>query len=294
MRRKRLRKKCNFNPLPPHGGRLRIFRISLKSKTFQSTPSAWRETAVGVFLFAAVDISIHSLRMEGDVYGAAMEQMVVHFNPLPPHGGRLSPPLPLRYRKGQFQSTPSAWRETGGYKAASAGKKLFQSTPSAWRETCSKLLMWRRRQDFNPLPPHGGRLSMRMIRYSDFKFQSTPSAWRETIQFWQGIRHFRISIHSLRMEGDFFGSTLLEKRYKFQSTPSAWRETWLLVGHHKGTGNFNPLPPHGGRLRQCWLSTIGELFQSTPSAWRETSRSCVIGIRTDLFQSTPSAWRETQ
>ena len=33
---------------------------------FQSTPSAWRETELPVFLFLGYAISIHSLRMEGD------------------------------------------------------------------------------------------------------------------------------------------------------------------------------------------------------------------------------------
>ena len=60
-----------------------------------------------------------------------------------------------------------------------------------------------KRKDFNPLPPHGGRLN----NVPDFS-QSFP-----------------ISIHSLRMEGDdgIAGNRILIQ--KFQSTPSAWRET---------------------------------------------------------------------
>ena len=34
-------------------------------------------------------ISIHSLRMEGDVISKLLPPEVAHFNPLPPHGGRL-------------------------------------------------------------------------------------------------------------------------------------------------------------------------------------------------------------
>ena len=101
-----------------------------------------------------------------------------------------------------------------------------------------------------------------------------------------------ISIHSLRMEGD----------------P-------LTHCHILSTSNFNPLPPHGGRLPVgCWGSgkhciSIHSLrmegddeyfsrelsrkaFQSTPSAWRETPFGVVIVID-KAFQSTPSAWRET-
>ena len=35
-----------------------------------------------------LDISIHSLRMEGDTRKTASYMPVLHFNPLPPHGGR--------------------------------------------------------------------------------------------------------------------------------------------------------------------------------------------------------------
>ena len=38
-------------------------------------------------------------------------------------------------------------------------------------------------------------------------------------------RHRDISIHSLRMEGDYWQSDEGRVRLKFQSTPSAWRET---------------------------------------------------------------------
>ena len=58
--------------------------------TFQSTPSAWRETTVVV---------------------KAAQIANAHFNPLPPHGGR---PESTAYKQvlAAFQSTPSAWRET--------------------------------------------------------------------------------------------------------------------------------------------------------------------------------------
>ena len=145
-----------FNPLPPHGGRLKgeysffafpeisihslrmegdtfVTLLSIFQKSFQSTPSAWRETSTYKHTAEQSGISIHSLRMEGD----------------------------LRREK--------LWKFL----------YLFQSTPSAWRETCYKLLynvlvnisihslrmegddliflgmIWKK--NFNPLPPHGGR-----------------------------------------------------------------------------------------------------------------------------------------
>ena len=147
--------------------------------------------------------------------------------------------------------------------------------------------------DFNPLPPHGGRRYNSRHYDQYILFQSTPSAWRETRRFLAGrcdsvifqstpsawretafqkficLDH-HISIHSLRMEGDFQHVTQLRQYRIFQSTPSAWRETipsasaWRTASisihslrmegdHYLAfmillTKYFNPLPPHGGRL----------------------------------------------
>ena len=55
----------------------------------------------------------------------------------------------------------------------------FQSTPSVWRETASADAI-----------------------LTDTGFQSTPSVWRETGTVRRGETILRISIHSLRVEGD--------------------------------------------------------------------------------------------
>ena len=127
----------HFNPLPPHGGRRRktCYEVFADLR-FQSTPSAWRETAFGYgfkiqlfhfnplpphggrlldqchavrIIFISIhslrmegdqrlgkspeprNISIHSLRMEGDNRRQQPQAKASHFNPLPPHGGRLLP-----------------------------------------------------------------------------------------------------------------------------------------------------------------------------------------------------------
>ena len=54
-------------------------------------------------------------------------------------------------------------------------------------------------------------------------FQSTPSAWRVTIGVVLGEEEYRISIHTLRMEGDNIARAL------------------SMEPEH-----FNPHPPHGG------------------------------------------------
>ena len=100
-----------FNPLPPYGGRRNAAVRQIGSLLFQSTPSVWRETQprkkdnneknisihslrmegdCGTFLFLfCFNISIHSLRMEGDVKAHMCRNTVRYFNPLPPYGGRL-------------------------------------------------------------------------------------------------------------------------------------------------------------------------------------------------------------
>ena len=147
-------------------------------------------------------------------------------------------------------------------------------------------------QNFNPLPPHGGR----------------PTQKNST-------RHsFKISIHSLRMEGDIVLRCDLTDDANFNPLPphggrhcqlaaSTGREKHFNPlpphgGRHGGIfdavpeTDFNPLPPHGGRLKPPMFINFVMTFQSTPSAWRET-RQRFHPAFVFAFQSTPSAWRET-
>ena len=148
-----------------------------------------------------LNISIHSLRMEGDSRVFCCKSRTGNFNPLPPHGGR---PffLGISTYAVRFQSTPSAWRETSRIEKVTT-KIIFQSTPSAWRET-----------------------TVPFTTFVSGTFQSTPSAWRETDRHEKRWFHVGISIHSLRMEGDPLSSVSARISKVFQSTPSAWRETF--------------------------------------------------------------------
>ena len=124
----------HFNPLPPHGGRPSVTSLfvlpgvisihSLRMEgdggkmtgdidmaSFQSTPSARRETFGAAECAERTVISIHSLHTEGDLYDSIGEdfdglfqstpstrretwmrlirrKLRAYFNPLPPHGGR--------------------------------------------------------------------------------------------------------------------------------------------------------------------------------------------------------------
>ena len=182
-----VRQNFDFNPLPPHGGRPSLqyappsaLWISIHSlrmegdrpvsasrkncSTFQSTPSAWRETIYLVENHKFRIISIHSLRMEGDFHFHFVLPPNFYFNPLPPHGGR---------RRN--------WKDC-------AISVKFQSTPSAWRETTSGNPGNMEVENFNPLPPHGGRPAADCRPFAVPPFQSTPSAWRETVCLYEILR----------------------------------------------------------------------------------------------------------
>ena len=80
---------CYFNPRPPRGGR----------------PHDLKSPAV------PVGISIHALRMEGDLTSFKLKLVFCYFNPRPPRGGR-HVETSQNAMDGVFQSTPSAWRAT--------------------------------------------------------------------------------------------------------------------------------------------------------------------------------------
>ena len=125
---------------------------------FQSTPSAWRETSVPMHFYDLRYISIHSLRMEGDVInevgGCFMGNISIHSLRME---GDLVIPLLSGFVIGI--SIHSLRMEGDRYAMVSgADSSSFQSTPSAWRETPTVLSCW----------------------YRLISFQSTPSAWRET------------------------------------------------------------------------------------------------------------------
>ena len=153
-----------FNPLPPHGGRRHGDHTPGRTgRKFQSTPSAWRETFCSIMAFRTFFISIHSLRMEGDLSCLATSG---------------SPP---------FISIHSLRME--------GDLRVRRLIPEC--------------KDFNPLPPHGGRLLIHFSHLTFLSFQSTPSAWRETsFSDFNNFRFF-ISIHSLRMEGDLMSAQKL-------------------------------------------------------------------------------------
>ena len=172
----------------------------------------------------APNISIHSLRMEGDLSSRVSIDRTQNFNPLPPYGGRHKVRGFVHKHKA-FQSTPSVWRETVVAAAHLVRDMYFNPLPPYGGRLASDRNDVRSRH-FNPLPPYGGRPWIEMPTCTHLsKFQSTPSVWRETVGNGRALRTLDISIHSLRMEGDQYPQLIFPVR-----------------------AYFNPLPPYGGRL----------------------------------------------
>ena len=80
----------------------------------------------------------------------------------------------------------------------------------------------------------------------------------------------KISIHALRVEGDYIKIRHHFCPELFLSTPSVWRATTTKAVGPVSEPNFYPRPPCGGR-RECFMPVdVLEVFLSTPSVWRAT------------------------
>ena len=149
----------------------------IRYQTFQSTPSAWRETTSESSESESPNISIHSLRMEGD----RSRLLLDHVSGISIHSLRMEGDgVQHTGFSGRCISIHSLRMEgDSGFSRYTSAALEFQSTPSAWRETQFdtrsayfhhiSIHSLRMEGDaarrphfpapvyFNPLPPHGGR-----------------------------------------------------------------------------------------------------------------------------------------
>ena len=200
--------------------------------------------------------------MEGDCLVYAIVLHVVHFNPLPPHGGR--PDDAILIDVDDFISIHSLRMEGDIYSGLEEITfEEFQSTPSAWRETLTD----RESDNENYISIHSLRMEgdcvVRVTAENRALFQSTPSAWRETYEY--DVNFYStdiISIHSLRMEGD--SKTAQESVFHF-----AYPCTILQKRMQKTTFCTR---------KNGFFRKKGEKFGAKPSA-----SFCAPMIRTDTF-----------
>ena len=169
---------------------------------FLSTPSGWRATPANSRGGVQRPISIHALRVEGDVYNLYWDGDVANFYPRPPGGGR-----PLYYLSNMLDMTISihALRVEGDH------------LPLSFLHTVLY---------FYPRPPGWRATTVGRIACAFEQFLSTPSGWRATSSRVLCSQVHFISIHALRVEGDPPGAAggSASKR-GFLSTPSGWRAT---------------------------------------------------------------------
>ena len=103
----------DFYPRPPRGGRLPCGTYRGTGRTFLSTPSARRATALVDLDTPKSEISIHALREEGDARSADGRRTARDFYPRPPRGGRLLRASTAR-RFGNFYPRPPRGGRRGG------------------------------------------------------------------------------------------------------------------------------------------------------------------------------------
>ena len=134
---------------------------------------------------------------------------------------------------------------------ASGIRWAFQSTPSAWRETFDSVSTLHLFSHFNPLPPHGGRLRTSLIGYRGGVI-SIHSLRMEgdfcVIEIFHAPEF--ISIHSLRMEGDVLTNWRIMGAGDISIHSLRMEGDVCRISESVRPGNFNPLPPHGGRRQE--------------------------------------------
>ena len=219
--------------------------------TFLSTPSGWRATPAINPSLRAKSISIHALRVEGDVrytaYRRAFSPISIHalrvegdtllqtvklpamrdFYPRPPGGGRPASLSRQIYESKNFYPRPPGggrrhvtWRKSKhrlisihalrveGDKRENGSADRGNISIHALRVEGDQVTLsaQSRRVNFYPRPPGGGRLTDFPPEARNSTFLSTPSGWRATIiTNVAGNRRAEISIHALRVEGDWLG-----------------------------------------------------------------------------------------
>ena len=149
----------DFNPLPPHGGRRPRCESSGQTRYFNPLPPHGGRLTQRQQKYVFANISIHSLRMEGDL----IDRLRPIIFSISIHSLRMEgdPDSETQFSTGTpFQSTPSAWRETNS--SSCSIRRQFISIHSLRMEGDQSILL---------------RIT------SSGSFQSTPSAWRETEQF---------------------------------------------------------------------------------------------------------------
>ena len=133
------RRSLNFYPRPPGGGRQLVkVDCTLMLYFYPRPPGGGRHLDNDARFPVAGHISIHALRVEGDIQNVRKIKRAV-----------------------VFLSTPSGWRATATKFERFTSQSVFLSTPSGWRATPRFCLKIEQQFHFYPRPPGGGRQQKR-------------------------------------------------------------------------------------------------------------------------------------
>ena len=198
------------------------------------------------FAFTVREISIHTLRVEGDLV-AYHRRLIprISIHTLRVEGDWMRG-RNYRRRQQSFQSTPSAWRVTP---LAVQGRPMRHISIHTLRVEGDTL---------ERASAVTAKISIHTLRVEGDRTQRTP--WRaagnisiHTLRVegdWAllACRSWNpsISIHTLRVEGDSSKARRTPSAPPFQSTPSAWRVTATPWTPQTPPLHFNPHPPRGG------------------------------------------------
>ena len=235
-------------------------------------------------------ISIHALRMEGDpeLHNLAFRQMISI------HALRMEGDWPLAKPVLPGQISIHALRMEGDPRNTSNNLYCEISIHALRMEgDGGSVVRPIHHQYFYPRPPHGGRrvgLRQCMLCHSisihALRMEGDPAGRKMP-----GMR--KISIHALRMEGDCMFLLLFLRCMIFLSTPSAWRATIPAHIRRYTHRYFYPRPPYGGRRSTPSLAHRANCISI--HALRMEGDACRFcgGTRITEFLSTPSVWRAT-
>ena len=150
--------------------------------------------------------------------------------------------------------------------------------------------------DFYPRPPGGGRhTAFIKTEAPTDEFLSTPSGWRATTfhTLFHGCNS-GISIHALRVEGDFpIGIPTSKSRSISIHALRVEGDHFHVCALVEVAISIHALRVEGdltGRSKKARTRR----FLSTPSGWRATVSAFTLKAANLLFLSTPSGWRATR
>ena len=219
-------------------------------------------------MIPAIGISIHALRVEGDLVGTLLPSETG----ISIHALRVEGDIPIHVLRDHVEISIHALRVEGdGVSGCDSQRGPISIHALRVEGDEDHKVIEAGKRNFYPRPPGGGRQDHKVIEAGKRNFYPRPPGGGRPYIGQTNTLTLPISIHALRVEGD--------RGY---------------AGNDSGDRNFYPRPPGGGRRRPPSRSLpLRWPFLSTPSGWRATILQAGCRLFGLAFLSTPSGWRAT-